>query len=670
MRALRAWVLLTALSAACSARAAEDAGSQSIFAYGAGARALGMGGAACATEEGATLLFWNPGALGRLQRRELSLGHTSLYGLGFNEEFAAVAWPDYRWGVVAVGLRHYGVGGIEGRDDRNLLLDEDLTDLEQQLSLAYSRAFGDAWSLGANLKLRRQSLAGYSGGALGLDLGALVAPAAALGWQRAERLRLGLALRNAIQPTLRLDSESVRDPGVLRLGLAYGRPLAGLDLDGALDLEVAGQRSAQLHAGLELRYGVLALRGGYGYGRLHAGAELRWRDLGVDYVFEDNALEAVHRVGVSFRFGADVNEHRQAAAQARDDALQAQLDSAFAERQRAQVEDLLAAATAAREEGRADDALSSLATLLALAPGEARATALAARVHCDLAEAQEADGDFTAAGLSYRRALVFMPDHPLMLEGLARCQAESDRRAKRSAALRERFDRGLDAFGADRLLEARGEFRAILAQQPDDAEARAMLERTDVAIAHSVDATLEQAGRLLDRGLLDECDAALDEAAGLAADDPRIGALRGRALTQRRGLAQRKAESERVAAARASAKAAPAAPTHPALSAREKAELGDLYQHGMAAAQAGRGDEALRYWELIWSKDPDYQQVAEHLKREYLVRGMETFAAGRLEEAAALWEKALAVDPTDERAQGYLARAREQLARTQEIFKR
>ena len=126
----------------------------------------------------------------------------------------------------------------------------------------------------------------------------------------------------------------------------------------------------------------------------------------------------------------------------------------------------------------------------------------------------------------------------------------------------------------------------------------------------------------------------------------------------------------RVAAGRASAKAAPAAPTRPALSAREKAELGDLYQHGMAAAQAGRGDEALRYWELIWSKDPDYQQVAEHLKREYLVRGMETFAAGRLEEAAALWEKALAVDPTDERAQGYLARAREQLARTQEIFKR
>ena len=52
MRELRAWVLLTALSAACSARAAEDAGSQSIFAYGAGARALGMGGAACAIRDG------------------------------------------------------------------------------------------------------------------------------------------------------------------------------------------------------------------------------------------------------------------------------------------------------------------------------------------------------------------------------------------------------------------------------------------------------------------------------------------------------------------------------------------------------------------------------------------------------------------------------------------
>jgi cytochrome c-type biogenesis protein CcmH/NrfG len=64
--------------------------------------------------------------------------------------------------------------------------------------------------------------------------------------------------------------------------------------------------------------------------------------------------------------------------------------------------------------------------------------------------------------------------------------------------------------------------------------------------------------------------------------------------------------------------------------------------------------------------DPRHERVAEYLKREYLMRGMEHFASARLEEAIAQWEKVLAVDPSDQRAAGYIARARSQLARTRE----
>jgi tetratricopeptide (TPR) repeat protein len=88
----------------------------------------------------------------------------------------------------------------------------------------------------------------------------------------------------------------------------------------------------------------------------------------------------------------------------------------------------------------------------------------------------------------------------------------------------------------------------------------------------------------------------------------------------------------------------------------------------MDAMKEHRSDEALRYWELVWSADPSYQRVGEYLKREYLMRGMESFAAGRLDEAVGFWEHALQVDPTDERALGYLARAQKQLARTREIL--
>ena len=81
------------------------------------------------------------------------------------------------------------------------------------------------------------------------------------------------------------------------------------------------------------------------------------------------------------------------------------------------------------------------------------------------------------------------------------------------------------------------------------------------------------------------------------------------------------------------------------VTAQQRKEIEDLYARGLAAMQAERNAEALRYWELVYSIDPDYQQVRDHLKREYLMVGMDSFADGRLEEAAGYWQKALQVDP-------------------------
>ena len=103
------------------------------------------------------------------------------------------------------------------------------------------------------------------------------------------------------------------------------------------------------------------------------------------------------------------------------------------------------------------------------------------------------------------------------------------------------------------------------------------------------------------------------------------------------------------------------------LTPERRAEVADLYRRGMTAAESGRRDDAVRYWELVWSAVPDYQQVADHLKREYLVMGMESFATNDVDGAVQQWEKALAVDPEDARTRGYLARAYEQRARIDKI---
>jgi tetratricopeptide (TPR) repeat protein len=104
------------------------------------------------------------------------------------------------------------------------------------------------------------------------------------------------------------------------------------------------------------------------------------------------------------------------------------------------------------------------------------------------------------------------------------------------------------------------------------------------------------------------------------------------------------------------------------LTEERKREIRHLHERGIKAMSENHTEDAIRYFEFVWSIDPDYQSVALHLKRLYLMNGMEYFADGKLDKAVQQWENVLKVDPADEQAIGYLSRAREQVARTQQIL--
>ena len=128
--------------------------------------------------------------------------------------------------------------------------------------------------------------------------------------------------------------------------------------------------------------------------------------------------------------------------------------------------------------------------------------------------------------------------------------------------------------------------------------------------------------------------------------------------------------SPRCPASSPASAAGPASPVEPgpqSLTSAQRRELAELYNSGIQAAESGRTEDAVNYWELVWSADPGYGMVAEYLKREYLARGMEYFADGRLDDAVRDWEQALRIDPDDERATGYLKRVRQQQNRMREI---
>jgi tetratricopeptide (TPR) repeat protein len=139
------------------------------------------------------------------------------------------------------------------------------------------------------------------------------------------------------------------------------------------------------------------------------------------------------------------------------------------------------------------------------------------------------------------------------------------------------------------------------------------------------------------------------------------------ALVARLERARRAEEAARRARAQqAAVESTP--PAAAALTPERRREVEELYRRGVAAMQEGRAADAMRYWELVWSFAPDHERVREHLKREYLTRGLELFAQGSLDASIQQLQKALQMDPADPRALAYLQRAQEQRSRTRAIL--
>jgi tetratricopeptide (TPR) repeat protein len=648
---------LLALPWAAPAHGADDGGTRSVLATGAGNRALALGGAYAALADDASAALWNPGGLGRVTRIEAQFSQATLSELGFRETFAGFVLPDWRWGAVSATFRHFGAGEIDGRDDRNVPLGLDLGSRESELAAAYGRAIGEAWSVGAAGKLRRQEVAGRSGTGLGIDLGVQVRPGVALGrddgWAR--ELTAGLAVINAVQPAIRLDQESVPDPTTWRFGVALRQPaLRWGGLLATLDVEHTHGINPRIHAGFELRpHPQLDLRAGLDDGGIRAGTALHLGQATVDYAFEDNPIGSGHRAGLTWRFGLPLDEQRAAFERAEEEKAQARFAEIYRSRQAERVAELVERARSERAAGRFDEAIEALHTLRALDSTHVEAGALEVECLREKGLALETHGDLSGAVVAFTRALGLAPGDSVARAGLLRSQAENDRRTVRGAEIRRLFAGALEALGADDLPRARGQLREILKLSPGDAEAQTLLVRVEATMRQRADVLARQGHRLLMLGLASEARALLEQARRLDPEAPGVLALAG-------ALGSADSSAGRLR---------PGSSTRPAarLTAQQEREIADLYRRGIAAMEQGRSDDALRYWELVWSMRPGYQRVDQNLKREYQTRGMEAFAAGRLDEAVGLWSRALRVDPGDARTLGYLRRAQEQQARTREI---
>lgn len=280
---------------------AVGASSAGFLNFEVGARPAGMAGAGIGTGSGVTSQLWNPAFLADLDRPEVGAMHASwLDGLSY--EWLGYAKPlGPKWGIGSVSIAYFHMPSIAGYDAFDNPIGE-YKAYDMAVTVGLARPLTSAFSVGANARFIRQSLADVSGTGGAVDLGVKAQVAGTT---------VGASIQN-LGPDLSLGGASNPLPRQVRFGMS--RPLYENRVLLAADLNMPSDYYNDLRVGTEVRpHELVALRMGYRHelgssgdpqNGLSFGVGLRWKALTVDYAMTpDNAFDNVQRLSFGYSFG-------------------------------------------------------------------------------------------------------------------------------------------------------------------------------------------------------------------------------------------------------------------------------------------------------------------------------------------------------------------------------
>ena len=292
------------LLATAAAVTAGDAGRESPFTVGVGARALGLGGGFTSVADDAATIYYNPAGLTRLDYQEVTAMHMSLLE-GTIYDYAAWVYPTVSRGGFGLGVMRLGTGDIVRREE---FIETGTFDyVQSQILLSYGRRFHPHFAAGASLKVVYQTLDVYSNWGVGADLGLLARPH--------EQVSVGMVLRDVVPAGLTLNQEEETAP----LSVAGGMSVSGLrirdDIAGLIsfELEQIEDRAVRVHTGGELLFaGAYAVRAGWDRDQLAFGAGFRRGRFQVDYTYKlMDYIPDSHRFSISYDIGPSVAEQAE-----------------------------------------------------------------------------------------------------------------------------------------------------------------------------------------------------------------------------------------------------------------------------------------------------------------------------------------------------------------------
>lgn len=312
----------------------ETGGVENIFSYGAGLRALGMGGAFTAIAGDSSLVYWNPGAMAFNQYKEISLFGLrtiadSYYVSGFYTN------PTVSLGALGFGGLGVYTSGIESYDSSGApITTEKNSYLHYQILLAYGYNFKWGLGVGSTVKIEQMNLLDYTGTGASFDIGFYFNP------KRPEWLSIGAVVQDVYGTGIKLGSEYEKNTRIYKLGVgtsfklgANKRTTLTFDLDGRMFTDNYNPTKPELYYDLSFGTEVnfsdrLMFRAGYREFEpqnifqslpqgLSLGMGIRQWGIGIDYAvsFEDptwqGTAELLMRLGISYRFGLSIDEKKR-----------------------------------------------------------------------------------------------------------------------------------------------------------------------------------------------------------------------------------------------------------------------------------------------------------------------------------------------------------------------
>jgi tetratricopeptide (TPR) repeat protein len=608
-----------------------QAGTESLFKLGFGARAIGMGQAYTALADDPTAVFWNPAGLEYVNRQNLTLFHTNLIE-GALYDFIGYAAPTLNMGSFGFALGRIGVGDIKQIDHLNT---EFGSSFSREIYIAYaSYAKKILWDItaGVSAHFRRRAWSGLQGegeladNGFGLDIGLMYRPTH-FSSTLLQNWSVGLNLKNILKPKINEGIASDELPLTVRLGLmrrlTFGDRTNIVNL--LLDADYSERRDLLLHLGAEYEYKELGmLRIGYNGDRFNFGAGVQYQFVQLDYAFGSSPntdyFDSFHRISLTFHFGLTRSELFEIAEEKRI-ANEQKLITEMRETDR---QNMVAAHMDSADQyftdGQYFNAVVEYQLVIAQDPFNQRANLMI---------------DSSNALLQKR----FKEDQALAVQNaLDKDRAEND-----LAFINLHFNKARTLLDQKKYTEALIEFNLALEKDPQNETIAQGMETTKRRLAEETQALIRQGRTEFNNGNYAEALRLLAEAGMIGGDDAAI-----------------QAEIEPLIA---------------------RVRLQQNIQNALGLFEIGEYDQALKILEEAKRFFPENKLVNQYIEktkietvgktvtmspkmeRKYL-QGIDYFVKGNYIEAIKLWEEALQEYPYNKKVLKALEGAKERLKKT------